>query len=164
MNELDLLMNLRNEIPLTKPSEAVEDQVLAAIGESASSAARSDRIGGRRSAWRAGAAGIISLAVAREPVGPSPIPWSGRPTALSGSPEQPSLGTARTEAQLVDYATRAAIIAPGHAPSPHEWVFVKDLHADSSAGSGRFLFGPPDKRILDLSWNRVDWLEWAGLY
>ena len=192
MNELDFLMNLRDEVPLTKPSQAVEDQVLAAIGESASSAARSDRIGGRRSAWptgaadraaagprqrlpglriaaaiaaavAVGAAGLISLAVAREPAGPSPIPWSGRPTALSGSPGQPSLGTARTEAQLVDYATRAAMIAPGHAPSPHEWVFVKDLHADSSAGSGGFLFGPPDKRIIGLHWIRVDWREYASL-
>jgi hypothetical protein len=31
----------------------------------------------------------------------------------------------RAEAQLVDFATRAASISPGRAPGPHDWIFVK---------------------------------------
>ena len=195
MNELDLLMNLRNEIPLTKPSQAVENAVLVAVREPAGSAASLHRLGSwrpatlaavplvsavgsrnRRRGLRAamavaaaaavGAAGVVGFAISaasRHAAGPLVIPWSGRPTALSGNLGYPSLGRARTEAELVDYATRAAVIAPGHAPGPHKWVFLKTESADSSAGSGGFLFGPPDKRIIGLHWIRVDWREYASL-
>jgi hypothetical protein len=113
-----------------------------------------------------GAAGVVGLAMyaaSRHATGGWVIPWSGRPTALSGNLGHPSLGRARTEAELVDYATRAAVISPGRAPSPHEWVVVKTEFADSSAGSGGFLFGPPDERKIGLQWIRVDWREYASL-
>ncbi len=194
MNELDLLMNLRDEVPLTGASQAVENAVLAVVREPASSAANSRRLRSRRPATLAavplvsvvasrnrrrlrvamavaaaaavGAAGIVGFAmsaVSRHAPGPRVLPWSGRPTALSGNLGYPSLGRARTEAELVDYATRAAVISPGHAPSPHEWVFLKTESAGSAAGSGGFLFGPPDKRIIGLHWIRVDWRAYASL-
>jgi hypothetical protein len=195
MNELDLLMNLRDEVPLTRASQAVENAVLAAVREPADSAASSRRLRSRRPATLAavplvsavasrnhrrrlrvamavaaaaavGAAGVVGFAmsaVSRHAPGPRVLPWSGRPTALSGNPGYPSLGRARTEAELVDYATRAAVISPGHAPGPHKWVFLKTESADSSAGSGGFLFGPPDKRVIGLHWVRVDWRAYASL-
>ena len=137
MNELDLLMNLRDEVPLTRASQAVENAVLAAVREPAGSAASSRRLRSRRPATLAavplvsavasrnhrrrlrvamavaaaaavGAAGVVGFAmsaVSRHAPGPRVLPWSGRPTALSGNPGYPSLGRARTEAELVDYAT-----------------------------------------------------------
>jgi hypothetical protein len=71
------------------------------------------------------------------------------------------VGRARTEAELVDYVTRQAAAAPGRAPSPDEWVLVKVETADSSAGSGGYLFGPPDERRIGLQWIRVDWGEFS---
>ena len=187
MNELELLISLRDEVPLTTASPAVEATVMATITQPVSPVASSPRTGGRRSARpvtvpRAGdarprlrralavaaavgvsATAVIGLAVAGRPAGPQLIPWSGRPAAAGANLSYPSLGLARTEAQLVDYATRAAVIASGRAPAPHEWVFVKTEVADSSAGSGGFLFGPPDKRVIGLGWIRVDRREVAGL-
>src|SRR6266851_5212983 len=169
MNELDLLMNLRDEVPLTGASQAVENAVLAVVREPASSAANSRRLRvamAVAAAAAVGAAGIVGFAmsaVSRHAPGPRVLPWSGRPTALSGNLGYPSLGRARTEAELVDYAKRAAVISPGHAPSPHEWVFLKTESAGSAAGSGGFLFGPPDKRIIGLHWIRVDWRAYASL-
>ena len=78
----------------------------------------------------------------------------------SGSP---SVGRAHTEAQLVDYATRAAAATPARAPSPHDWVYIETEAADSTAGHGGFLFGPPNERIVGLQWVRVDWREYATL-
>jgi hypothetical protein len=48
--------------------------------------------------------------------------------------------------------SRAAASAPGRAPKPGEWVAVKYEFADSSGGSGGYLFGPPDKREISLRW------------
>ena len=75
----------------------------------------------------------------------------------------PSVGRAHTEAQLVDYAARAAAATPASAPAPHEWVYIETEVADSTAGHGGFMFGPPDERIVGLQWIRVDWKEYAGL-
>jgi hypothetical protein len=192
MNELELLTSLRDEVPLTDVSPAVEDTVLAAIMGSADSAAGPLRLAGRGAAGLAGAAhpsaggprvrrrglrvaaavaaavavgaaGFIGFAASGGPGRPSVIAWSGRPTALSADPVYPGLGRARTEAQLVDFATRAATISPGRAPGPHDWIFVKTEAADSSAGSGGFLFGPPDRRIINLNWIRADWRQYASL-
>jgi hypothetical protein len=200
MNELELLIRLRDEVPLAGPSLAVEDTVLAAIGQPAMGAVRPGRVPGQRAgaarlagvaqptadgrrerlnrmraavavtaavavaaAVAAGAAVFIGHAGSTEPARPRVIAWSGRPTAISAHPVRPRLGRARTEAQLVDYASRAAALAPGHAPGPHDWVFVKTESADSSAGGGGFLFGPPDKRVIGLQWIRVDWRAYASL-
>lgn len=197
MNELELLVRLRDEVPLTDVSPAVEDTVLAAIRRAADSAIRPQQLPGQGAAGLAGEApgsagrprgrrrGLrVAVAVAtavavaaavavvaggftghasRPQAGPRMMAWTGRPTALSADPDYPRLGRARTVAQLVDYATRAAAISSGHAPGRREWVFVKTELADSAAGSGGFLFGPPDKRVIGLQWIRVDWREYASL-
>ena len=61
------------------------------------------------------------------------------------------------------FASRAAALAPQRAPGPHDWVYMKVEQADSTAGGGGFLFGPPNKREFYLSWVRVDFLEYAGI-
>jgi hypothetical protein len=94
-------------------------------------------------------------------------PAAARPAGGSGRSAAPlsrgfaSVGRARTETQLVDFATRAAALAPGRAPGPHEWVYMKTETADSSAGSGGFLFGPPNERHISVQWVRVDGQESA---
>jgi hypothetical protein len=93
---------------------------------------------------------------------PPPIAWSGRPTAASQA-GYPTLGRAHTEAQLVDYATRAATAVPARAPAPHDWVYVETEAADSTAGHGGFMFGPPNERFIGLQWIRADWKWYAGL-
>jgi len=186
MNELELLMRLRDEIPLTEARPAVESAVLAAIREPAvSGSARGPRAVNLARArltaiaplWRhrglrtatagalalaAGAAGVIGIAASRASApGPQVIPWSGRPTLAWQNNGYPRLGRAQTEAQLVGYASRAAVLAPGRAPRAHEWVFIKSESAVSSAGWGGFLFGPPDERLIGLGWIRADWREYA---
>ncbi len=215
MNELELLVRMRDEVPLTDVSPAVQDEVLAAMRGSADSAIGPRRLAGhgagglagaarpiaggprgrrrglagaarrfaggprgRRRGLRVAAAVVTAVAVAAAvavvaggftgaasgpQTGPRVIAWSGRPTALSVNRGYPALGRARTEAQLVDFATRAATISPGRAPGPHDWIFVKTETADSSAGSGGFLFGPPNKRIIGLNWIRADWRRYASL-
>lgn len=84
--------------------------------------------------------------------GPGTFPWSGRPAAAWPAVGHPSYGRASTAAQLVDYMARAAASAPGREPKRNEWVVVKSEFADSSGGSGGYLFGPPDKREISLQW------------
>ncbi len=52
----------------------------------------------------------------------------------------------------MDYATRSAAAAAANVPGPHEWVYVKTEDAQSSAGGGGFLFGPPDERLIGQEW------------
>lgn len=168
MNEIDLLAELWDEVPLTGPSRAGEEAVLAAIS--------------REDCWRAGrrhrarllaiatpslaAAGLaVALVVASAPKSTPPeqhFAWSGYPNAPVGL-RFPSLGRAGTLSQLVDYATRAAAAAPDRPPRPDQWVFMKTETATSSAGNGGFLFGPPDGLAIGLEWTRVDWSEDATL-
>lgn len=185
MNELDLLTQLRDEVPLTDPSPAFEHAVLASFlaeGRPASSA-RHRRFDGENRAARISprpprpalrrrvvVAGIAAVALAAAAIlasglsrGPGPAPSRPaagpeptRPAAVPTQPAQESLGRARTEAQLVDYATRAAAAAPDVLPGPHEWIYVKTEVAASSAGGGGFLFGPPNERVIGRDWTRVD--------
>lgn len=113
-------------------------------------------------ACAAGAVVVAGTREARPEQEPQTIAWSGRPTGPLPD-ARPSLGRASSEAQLVDYATRAAATSPGPAPAADEWVFVRTEIAQSSAGGGGFLFGPPDERLVCLQWVRVDWREHAGL-
>lgn len=87
--------------------------------------------------------------------GAKSIPWSGQPTApwpaTAAWPAVHSYGRAKTGAQLVDYATRAA--ATTRAPKPNEWVVVKQEFADSSKGTGEY---PLDERKVSLDWVRGD--------
>lgn len=188
MNELDLLTELWDEVPLTVPSRAAQEAVLAAIGREAPELAVTSwipglrpisiapRRAGRRRRHRArplalaaaglAAAGLaVALAVASAP---QPVPqeqhfaWSGYPNAPVGL-HFPSLGRAGTLNQLADYATRAAALAPGRPPRRDQWVFMKTEVATSSAGNGGFLFGPPDGVVIGLQWIKVDWSEDATL-
>jgi hypothetical protein len=89
-------------------------------------------------------------------------PAHARPPATGIKRAQLRLGPARTEAQLVDYASRSAAAAPDVLPGPKDWVYVKTEVAASSAGGGGFLFGPPNRRVVRQGWIRVDWREYAG--
>ena len=110
----------------------------------------------------AAAAGIAAIVVNPSPsTAPRVISWSGRPAAPPQNPGYPSVGRARTEAELVDYAVQAAAANDPRPPSPHDWVYVKTETAGSTAGSGGFLFGPPDTRVIGLQWIRVDQRESA---
>jgi hypothetical protein len=75
----------------------------------------------------------------------------------------PSFGPAGTAAQLVDYATRTAAARPAFNPGPHEWIYTDVLQATSSAGGGGYLAGPPDGRLEQKIWIRVDYQKSAHL-
>ena len=190
MNEMDFLTRLRDEVPLAEPSPAIEQAIRAAIRTEVLAgslpgpghgAGRPGGAGPRRHyhAWhrRLVVAGVAAMAVAGAAIlagglsGHSGRPVPGRPAAgpaPSGSgvgPKQPaqrSLGRARTEAQLVDYATRSAAVAPAFVPSSDEWVYTETEVASSSAGGGGFLFGPPNERVIGQEWTRVDQLMFAS--
>lgn len=89
------------------------------------------------------------------------------PTAIGSSPTVTSspltLGRATTAAELVAYAALAADALPPFHPKPHQWIYTQTLTADSSAGGGGFLFGPPDERVTASSWTRADHLQTAGI-
>lgn len=179
MNEMDLLTQMRTEVPLVPPTGRVEATVLAAIA-SERPARRTRRT--RRTRWTqwsrrqrliAASVAVATIAAAGAVavyvnggqvryVGPQVLAWTGRPAAPLPALGLPSVGRARTGAQLVEFAARAAALAPARAPGPHEWVYMKIEVADSTKGSGGFLFGPPNEREFSLSWVRVDWLEYAG--
>jgi hypothetical protein len=169
MNELDLLTQLRDEVPLIDPSPATEQAVLRSL--QAGKLARAAHYPAR---WRPGltvpSAAVAVLAVAGAAVLAVGLGGHGGPQAPGGAsvgPTRPAplhLGRARTEAELVDYATRAAAAAPQVIPSLHEWVYVKAENAQSSAGTGGFLFGPPDERVTWQQWTRVDQQMHAGYY
>jgi hypothetical protein len=171
LNELDLLTELWDEVPLSAPSRAGEEVVLAAISREVL-----QRAGGRRRhqartlALATAALATAGLAVALAVVSaPLPLPpeqhfaWSGYPNGPVRL-RLPSLGRAGTLSQLADYATRAAALAPGRAPRADQWVFMKTEVATSSAGNGGFLFGPPDGLAIGLAWTKVDWSEDATLH
>jgi hypothetical protein len=182
MNELDLLSLLRDEVPLTEPSPAVEHAVQTAVRAQvpAGAAPRRGHPAGRprgraprlpQSAWQrrmvvaglaaaavAGAAILVTGLSARGPAASRPgagLVTSG-PAVGAKLPTQRGLGKARTEAQLIDYATRSAAASPAFVPSSHEWVYTETEVASSSAGGGGFLFGPPNERVIGQEWARVD--------
>jgi hypothetical protein len=196
MNELELLTNFRDQIPLTEPSAAVEKAVLAGLrseqvvgldilmsrspartpvaGHGAGhvrGASRPRLVTRKRLALAAtgAAAGLAAASLVSAGRGPQtatpppPIAWSGRLTVMPQDSGYPSVGRAHTEAQLVDYATRVAAATPARAPSPHDWVYIETEVADSTAGHGGFMFGPPNERSVGLQWVRVDWREYASL-
>jgi hypothetical protein len=88
---------------------------------------------------------------------PKPTGGASHPAAV------PSFGPAGTAAQLVDYATRAAAAGPAFSPGPHEWIYTDVLQATSSAGTGGYLAGPPDGRLQQKTWTRVDYQKSAYL-
>ena len=171
MNDLKLLAGLRSEVPLEDGSR-LSDAVIAAIALGGDGDQRAARRGGtvRRAPRRAlrpllagtlaaavGAGAFAAVELSGSPAshpgpGATTAAWSGRPTAPWPAAGHPSYGRAKSAAQLVDYMARAAASAPGRPPKPNEWVVVKTEFADSSGGSGGYLFGPPDKREIELSW------------
>jgi len=192
MDELDLMARLRDEVPLA-PDPAIERAVLAAIRDEAAElvpglqdpAARRPPARPRRHIAIPGlpvlparpaiavavVVAVVAAAAASAGLGfrsAQPAP-SGREYAWTGYPAAPwhvtapSYGTARTAQQLLDYATRSAAALPAAAPRPDQWIAIKTEAADSSAGGGGFLFGPPDDRVIGLQWEKVDRSESAGL-
>ena len=170
MNDLKLLADLRSEVPLEYGSR-LSDTVIAAVARDGEGDHRAARHGARvrrapRGMLRPVLAGTLAVAVgagafaavelsgspASRNSGLTTVAWSGHPTAAWPATGHPSYGRARSAAQLIDYMTRAAASAPGRPPKPNEWVVVKSEFADSSGGSGGYLFGPPDKREIELSW------------
>jgi hypothetical protein len=75
----------------------------------------------------------------------------------------PRFGRADSAAQLVDYATLSAAAGPAFSPGPHQWIYTDVLQATSSAGTGGYLSGPPDGRLNQKTWTRVDFQEYAYL-
>jgi hypothetical protein len=72
-------------------------------------------------------------------------------------------GRPDSAAQLVDYATMSAAAGPAFNPGPHQWIYTDVLQATSSAGTGGYLAGPPDGRLNQKTWTRVDFQEYAYL-
>ncbi|HEY1619327.1 MAG TPA: CU044_5270 family protein [Streptosporangiaceae bacterium] len=185
MSELDQLILLRDEVPLAEPSAAMERAILESLfhgpdrGRSGGGTldalpiqpARRPARQRRRAVLAAVAAfavgGAAVLAVHLTGQGPDggtgPGGRSGRPSVVSGEPvaggrppAPATFGRARTEAQLLDYASRSAASTPAFPPGPHQWVYVKTEVATSSAGAGGFLFGSPNERVIGQEWTRVD--------
>jgi len=176
VNELELVASLRDEVPLTASARiesAVQAEIVASRQHAADRgrryrAARPGRGPASRQVLRPVIAGALAAAVGAGTyagiqlsgsaghAGQHTVAWSGRPTAPWPDTAHPSYGRATSEAQLIAYVTRAADAMPGRAPRPDEWVAVKTEAAHSAEGEGGYLFGPPDKRQIELAWIRGD--------
>jgi hypothetical protein len=97
------------------------------------------------------------------------VVWSGhsapaRPAVAGPHPAAGhSFGRADSAAQLVDYATLSAAAGPAFDPRPHQWIYTYVLQATSSAPAGGYLAGPPNGRLDQKTWIRVDFQEYAYL-
>jgi hypothetical protein len=171
MNELELLTRMRSEVPLERPGRRAETRLASVIAAGATRASRPGR--GARTRRRliacsaaavtaAAAGGVVAVGLNHGPAAGSPsMPRSGRPAA-STSFGLPSIGRARTGTQLVAFATRAATLAPDRAPRPDQWIYVKTETADSTSGSGGFMFGPANERKIGVQWIQVGWRRYGG--
>jgi hypothetical protein len=167
MNELDTLSKFRDEVPVSQPWTGPHDAIMAAIraerGPAQQAAAQPRPVRRARPVWR-GRTGLIVAGLAAAAVAGAVVlviapPGQHSPPSSRHSAQRvthPRLGPARTEAQLVAYATRLAASAPGSAPRPHQWIYARTETASSSAGGGGFLFGPPNERVFGREWFRAD--------
>jgi hypothetical protein len=195
MNDVDLLGQMRAEVPLLPPSPRASDALAGAIAADRAGPERNParvlalRGSGARGSGPRGfgprgfgprgfgprslIAGSIAAAIAIA-AGAAGVAWhqdtsaspagtnhSGRPAGSLPILGMPSVGRARTGAQLVAFATRAASLAPQRGPGPNQWIFIKTETADSTAGGGGFLFGPPNERHISVQWIESGWREYA---
>lgn len=84
-------------------------------------------------AWIAAAAAIAVAAAGIAVTIPSPRRQASAPTVSVGPPltgfrSGPSQGLAKNAVELVDYATRAAAMAPVFVPSPRDWEYSEVLY------------------------------------
>ncbi len=101
------------------------------------------------------AAGVVAFH--GHPARQKPAAGASHPAAV------PAPAPAASAAQLVAFATRAAAASPPFNPGPHQWIYADVLQATSSAGGGGYLFGPPNQRLNQKTWTRVDYQEFAYL-
>jgi len=100
-------------------------------------------------AWIAAAA-AIALAAAGIGVSeslsgsrsPHPAPSH---SPVIGFPQGPTQGLATNAVKLVDYATRAAALAPAFVPSPHDWMYRDQLQKIGQ------------RRNREMTWWEVNW-------
>lgn len=183
MDELTLVARLRKDFPdgidLTGAQARLADEIAA---ERLANGARAERLtrgpaaapvnhpapGRRGTGHRLVTAGAVAAAAAAiaAAIVIAQGPQAHRTSAATGPPRPstvPVPGPAATAAQLVAFATRAAAAGPQFDPPPHQWIYTEVLQASSSAGGGGYLFGPPNERVKQKSWQRVDGLEVAYL-
>jgi hypothetical protein len=170
MNEITLVARLREDVPAGAGLAAAERRLAESIAASAVPAAsiQNRPVVRRRGALGWAVAGIAVVAVAVVAVSAVVVggsnPPSRTPTSSHGIHPKPLVvGLPTNAVQLVAYANQAAAAQPPFNPSPHEWIFTKRLAASSSGGVGGSLQGPPDQRVTQLSWTRVDGRQLAYL-
>jgi len=179
IDELTLVARLRQDVRSGAGLAGAHRRLAAEISAATKVSAGAPRHrtvrghGAARGRGRLVIAGAVAAAIAvTVAVGYGLLP--GRPASTATIPARPGRTTApatgpartgpvRTEAELVDYATRAASAAPAFNPGPDEWIYAKIETAASSAGTGGFLFGPPNKRVTSSNWTRVDLSRVASL-
>jgi hypothetical protein len=183
MDELTLVARLRKDFPDGIDLTGAQARLAYEIGaERLANGARAERLArgsgaapvnhpapGRRGTGHrlvtAGAVAAAAAAIAAAIV-IAQGPPAHRTWGATGPPPPstvPVPGPAATAAQLVAFATRAAAAGPPFDPRPHQWIYTEVLQASSSAGEGGYLFGPPNERVKQKSWQRVDGLEVAYL-
>lgn len=159
MDELTAVAQLRNELPDNIDLTGAQRRLRTEISATATVTGRSRQTRPRRGrGLRIVALGAVAAAVAVAVV----IAQNGTAhpprTAI-----RPATTLAVSRAELVAYATKAAAAQPAFDPRPHQWIYTETLQAASSAGAGGYLYGPPNRRVIQKTWRRVDGMESAYL-
>jgi len=176
MDELTLVARLREDLPDGVDLAGAERRLAGEISAARRTARGPRGHGGPRGAQRTSALrghrrrlviiGTVAAAAAAAVViaqGRIAHPAHSAGKALHPASPSAAPAPAASAAQLVVYATRAAAAGPAFDPRPHQWIYTEVLQASSSAGAGGYLFGPPNERVKQQTWVRVDGQETAYL-
>ena len=162
MNEVELVTQLRAEVPLTERRPRSNMQSSGHAGGSGRSRALSELAASAASGGRCGRSAAPlrrqSCPVAERVAAASQSAVAVPAAARSVASRRPRCILAAPALQRNSSITRPGRQPPRpHVPAPHDWIYVKAEYAQSTAGSGGFLFGPPNERDVGPQWIRADW-------
>ncbi|MFC7569669.1 CU044_5270 family protein [Actinomadura namibiensis] len=152
-DEIDLFRRARPEAPAYDPAAKAGLRERLAAQTIEETPVRT-----RRPVRRFAAVGALTAAMAVGVTVVQNVEWGGGAPGPDGRSRPVVLGPV-ANAAAGEFAAKAIDRANAESPAtprPDQWGYVKSVHAESSKGTGGRLFGPPDRRVTEESWRRVD--------
>jgi hypothetical protein len=171
MNDLDSRLSAWNPVRTENVIDAAASAEAAGLLQrvlsqpiASPSRRRSSQPGWRAQAWIAASAAIAVVAAGIAAAVLSAPRQTGTPKVASGPvvvgfQRGPSQGVATNAVQLVDYATRAAALAPVFVPDPRDWMYLDVLDKGPYSGP----HGYHDTSWQQIGFDRVATLDHGKL-